>query len=80
MGKRERIALPWVTVVVEHILPVGGGLPDVFGEKLVLQFLRPVVVVRCMMQVQALRLLQEDDVGIKSWRRRSRSCAPSCGD
>ena len=56
----NRIAM--VAVVIDGVAAVSAGRPDVAGEEFVLRLDRPVRVARGVAKVQALHLLQEDDI------------------
>ena len=51
-----------VPMAVHHIAGIGGGLPDVGGEEVVLRRVGPIVEFPGMAVVHALDLLEEDDV------------------
>ena len=69
VGMQDRIArqdgVAVVAVIVGHVMAVGGGLPDIFGKKIVLRPRRPVCVIFCVAKMQALYLLQKNDVRAK---------------
>jgi hypothetical protein len=63
-GGEDGVAV--VAVVVDRVAAVGGLLPHVAGEELVLGLAGPVGVALGVAQVHALDFLQEDHVGARA--------------
>jgi hypothetical protein len=63
--KTRQDGITVMTMVIDHVPPVGRSMPVRFGQELMLWLTGPVGVLLFMAQMQSLHFLQKDNIGIE---------------